>query len=107
MIIDGKMQSAEVDEFIYHESLVHPPLLCMNEHACDRCGVDGCISIISPKTVFIMGGGEGSAAREVLRHNTVQRVVMCNIDQMRIHALLLHPWKSPYLRPARERQGQS
>lgn len=29
-----------------------------------------------------MGGGEGSAAREVLRHNTVQRVVMCDIDEV-------------------------
>ncbi|TVU33217.1 hypothetical protein EJB05_25007 [Eragrostis curvula] len=65
LIIDGKMQSAEVDEFIYHESLVHPPLLF---HP-------------NPKTVFIMGGGEGSTAREVLRHNTVQRVVMCDIDE--------------------------
>ncbi|OEL20876.1 Thermospermine synthase ACAULIS5 [Dichanthelium oligosanthes] len=65
LIIDGKMQSAEVDEFIYHESLIHPPLLF---HP-------------NPTTVFIMGGGEGSAAREVLRHNTVQRVVMCDIDQ--------------------------
>lgn len=27
-MIDGKMQSAEVDEFIYHECLIHPPLLC-------------------------------------------------------------------------------
>uniref|UniRef100_A0A0A9HTE3 thermospermine synthase n=1 Tax=Arundo donax TaxID=35708 RepID=A0A0A9HTE3_ARUDO len=65
LIIDGKMQSTEVDEFIYHESLIHPPLLF---HP-------------NPKTVFIMGGGEGSAAREVLRHNTVQRVVMCDIDE--------------------------
>jgi spermidine synthase len=29
-----------------------------------------------------MGGGEGSAAREVLRHNTVERVVMCDIDKV-------------------------
>ncbi|WVZ77169.1 hypothetical protein U9M48_025065 [Paspalum notatum var. saurae] len=65
LIIDGKMQSAEVDEFIYHESLIHPPLLF---HP-------------NPKTVFIMGGGEGSAAREALRHRTVERVVMCDIDQ--------------------------
>ncbi|KAG2643720.1 hypothetical protein PVAP13_2KG348025 [Panicum virgatum] len=65
LIIDGKMQSTEMDEFIYHESLIHPPLLF---HP-------------NPKTVFIMGGGEGSAAREVLRHKTVQRVVMCDIDQ--------------------------
>jgi thermospermine synthase len=37
----------------------------------------------SPKTVFIMGGGEGSAARETLKHKTVQRVVMCDIDEVR------------------------
>ncbi|CAL5022956.1 unnamed protein product [Urochloa decumbens] len=40
-----------------------------------------CYALNSPKTVFIMGGGEGSAAREVLRHSTVQRVVMCDIDE--------------------------
>ncbi|KAG6511821.1 thermospermine synthase ACAULIS5-like [Zingiber officinale] len=65
LVIDGKMQSAEIDEFIYHECLIHPPLLC---HP-------------NPKTVFIMGGGEGSAAREVLRHKTVESVVMCDIDE--------------------------
>lgn len=27
LVIDGKLQSAEIDEFIYHESLVHPALL--------------------------------------------------------------------------------
>uniref|UniRef100_A0ACD5YQI1 Uncharacterized protein n=1 Tax=Avena sativa TaxID=4498 RepID=A0ACD5YQI1_AVESA len=59
------MQSTEVDEFIYHESLIHPPLLFHPD----------------PKRVFIMGGGEGSAAREVLRHKTVERVVMCDIDE--------------------------
>ncbi|KAJ6719194.1 SPERMINE SYNTHASE [Salix purpurea] len=65
LVIDGKLQSAEVDEFIYHESLVHPAFL---HHS-------------SPKTVFIMGGGEGSTAREILRHKTVEKVVMCDIDE--------------------------
>ncbi|CAA2942098.1 thermospermine synthase ACAULIS5 [Olea europaea subsp. europaea] len=65
LVIDGKMQSAEVDEFIYHESLIHPALLCHS----------------NPKTVFIMGGGEGSAAREALRHKSIDKVVMCDIDQ--------------------------
>ncbi|PKI34036.1 hypothetical protein CRG98_045569 [Punica granatum] len=59
------MQSAEVDEFIYHECLIHPPLLC---HP-------------NPKTLFIMGGGEGSTAREVIKHKTIDKVVMCDIDQ--------------------------
>jgi spermidine synthase len=36
----------------------------------------------SPKTVFIMGGGEGSTAREALRHRSVEEVVMCDIDKV-------------------------
>lgn len=65
LVIDGKLQSAETDEFIYHECLVHPPLL---HHP-------------NPKTIFIMGGGEGSTARELLRHKAVDKVVMCDIDE--------------------------
>lgn len=38
-----------------------------------------------------MGGGEGSAAREVLKHKTVESVVMCDIDEVSIrYALLLN-----------------
>ncbi|KAJ3677092.1 hypothetical protein LUZ60_002816 [Juncus effusus] len=65
LVIDGKMQSTEMDEFIYHECLIHPALLFHPD----------------PKKVFIMGGGEGSAAREVLKHNTIKSVIMCDIDQ--------------------------
>ncbi|KAI4373956.1 hypothetical protein MLD38_012013 [Melastoma candidum] len=65
LVIDGKLQSAETDEFIYHESLVHPPLI---HHP-------------NPSSVFIMGGGEGSTAREILRHRTVKKVTMCDIDE--------------------------
>ncbi|XP_021897126.1 thermospermine synthase ACAULIS5-like [Carica papaya] len=65
LVIDGKLQSAEVDEFIYHECLVHPALI---HHP-------------NPKKVFVMGGGEGSTAREILRHKTVEKVVMCDIDE--------------------------
>lgn len=36
----------------------------------------------SPKTMFIMGGGEGSAAREALRHKSMEKVVMCDIDEV-------------------------
>ncbi|VAH98101.1 unnamed protein product [Triticum turgidum subsp. durum] len=74
LIIHGKMQSADADEFIYHESLIHPPLLF---HP-------------NPETVFIMGGGEGSAAREALKQKTVQRVVMCDIDEEVVHFCRTH-----------------
>ncbi|PON54847.1 Polyamine biosynthesis domain containing protein [Parasponia andersonii] len=40
----------------------------------------------SPKTVFIMGGGEGSTAREALKHQDVEKVIMCDIDRVRIYS---------------------
>lgn len=64
LVLDGKIQSSERDEFIYHEALVHPAML---SHAC-------------PETAFIAGGGEGATLREVLAHKTVGRVVMVDID---------------------------
>jgi hypothetical protein len=40
------------------------------------------ILLSRPKNVFIMGGGEGSTARELLRHKTIDKVVMCDIDEV-------------------------
>jgi len=65
LILDGKIQSSEWDEFIYHEALVHPPMIA-HPH---------------PEKVFIAGGGEGATLREVLAHSSVKRVVMVDIDE--------------------------
>jgi spermidine synthase len=65
LVLDGKIQSSEVDEFIYHEALVHPSM----------------VGHLHPQTVFIAGGGEGATLREVLAHRTVNRVVMIDIDK--------------------------
>ena len=65
LVLDGKIQSSERDEFIYHEALVHPAML---SHA-------------RPETVFIAGGGEGATLREVLFHSMVKRAVMVDIDE--------------------------
>ena len=64
LVLDGKIQSSEVDEFVYHELLVHPPMLA---HP-------------NPEKVFIAGGGEGATLREILRHSTVKKAVMVDID---------------------------
>ena len=63
--LDGDIQSCESDEGVYHEALVHPAMLSHSK----------------PKTVLIMGGGEGATAREVLRHSCVERVIMVDIDR--------------------------
>jgi len=65
LVLDGKIQSSEADEFIYHEALVQPSMIT---HPC-------------PETVFIAGGGEGATLREILSHNTVKRAVMVDIDE--------------------------
>jgi len=65
LILDGKIQSSEADEFIYHEALVHPAMLT-HPH---------------PESVFIAGGGEGATLREVLAHKTVKTAVMVDIDE--------------------------
>lgn len=64
LVLDGLIQSTERDEYIYHESLVHP---AMTVHP-------------RPERVLILGGGEGATLREVLKHNTVRRAVMVDID---------------------------
>ncbi len=64
LVLDGKIQSSEADEFVYHEALVHPAMIT---HPC-------------PEMVFIAGGGEGATLREVLSHNTVKQAVMVDID---------------------------
>ena len=71
LVTDGKTQSAEFDEFAYHESLVHPSLLQSALLAGDGD---------KPKSVFIGGGGELATAREALRHRSVNRVVMVDLD---------------------------
>lgn len=64
LVLDGKLQSAEMDEALYHELLVHPAML----------------SHPAPRQVLIIGGGEGATLREVLRHPTVERATMVDID---------------------------
>lgn len=65
LVLDDKTQSTALDEFVYHEALVHPAM----------------ITHPNPKSVFIAGGGEGSTAREVLSHASIESVIMIDLDQ--------------------------
>ncbi|MDP3181554.1 MAG: hypothetical protein Q8M54_01900 [Desulfobaccales bacterium] len=65
LLLDGRLQSAQKDEFIYHEALVHPALLAHPD----------------PRRVLVLGGGEGATLREVLRHPSVARAVMVDLDE--------------------------
>ena len=65
LVLDGRIQSSQADEFIYHEALVHPGML-----ATDR----------PPQSALVIGGGEGATLREVLKYRSLTRAVMVDID---------------------------
>lgn len=70
LTLDDLMMTTEGDEFHYHEMIAHIPMM---HHKC-------------PKSVLVIGGGDGGTVREVLKHKTVERVVLCEIDGMVIKA---------------------
>ncbi len=65
LFIDGHLQFSAQDEHRYHEALVHPVM-----------SVGGA----APARVLILGGGDGLAAREVLKHDAVQTIDLVDLD---------------------------
>ncbi len=74
LVLDGKLQSAEADEFIYHEALVHLPMLTHG----------------NPSKVLIAGGGEGATIREVLRYPDIEKVYMVDLDDEVVKVCMEH-----------------
>ena len=70
LTLDDLMMTTEGDEYFYHEMIAHIPMMNHKE----------------PKTVLVIGGGDGGTVREVLKHDTVEKVVLCEIDGMVIDA---------------------
>ncbi len=64
LVLDNYIQSTLSDEYLYHESLVHPAMIL---HPL-------------PRRVLILGGGEGATLREVLKYKSVVEAVMVDID---------------------------
>lgn len=65
LVLDGFFQVSELDEHLYHEPLVQPAMF----------------SHPNPKNVLIIGGGDGGVLEEVLKHNTVEKAVMVELDK--------------------------
>lgn len=70
LTLDDLMMTTEGDEQFYHEMIAHIPMMNHKE----------------PKSVLVIGGGDGGTVREVLKHSTVEKVVLCEIDGMVIDA---------------------
>jgi spermidine synthase len=65
LVLDGRIQSSQADEFVYHEALVHPGLLAVES---------------PPKSALVIGGGEGATLREILKYPSIRRALMVDID---------------------------
>ena len=63
--LDGCFMTSEREEFVYHETLIHPALAALS----------------APKRVLIIGGGDGGAAEEALKHPSLDQVVMVELDE--------------------------
>jgi spermidine synthase len=64
MRIDDAMMTSERDEFIYHECLIHPAAMSHQD----------------PRRALIIGGGDGGALEELLKHPSIEHVTLCELD---------------------------
>ena len=65
LVLDGAIQTTEADEFIYHEMITHVPLTVHPR----------------PQEILVIGGGDGGAVREVLKHPDVKHVRIAEVDE--------------------------
>ncbi|KAJ8100087.1 Spermidine/spermine synthase [Lipomyces tetrasporus] len=65
LVLDGVIQATERDEFAYQEMITH---LAMFNHP-------------SPKRVLVIGGGDGGVLREIVKHESVEEAILCDIDE--------------------------
>lgn len=64
LVLDGMVMTTDADEFVYHEMVAHIPLFT---HP-------------NPKKVLVVGGGDGGVIREVLKHPSVVKAILVEID---------------------------
>jgi len=70
LVLDGMVMTTDVDEFAYHEMIVH---VALNTHP-------------NPRHVLVVGGGDGGAIREILKHPSVEKATLVEIDGAVIEA---------------------
>lgn len=75
LYLNGNLQFHSRDEYRYHEGLVHPALAAHG----------------APKRVLVLGGGDGLAVREVLRHASVEHITLVELDPHITRLFAQHP----------------
>ncbi len=75
LFLNSNLQFSSRDEYRYHEALVHP----------------GLSALPSPKRVLVLGGGDGLAVRELLRHPGLERITLVDLDGEMTKLFTTHP----------------
>lgn len=70
LFIDGIPQSAVKDEWIYHECLIHPAMVCSQQNSSFR--------------VLVLGAGEGASLRELLKYEFIQDIDAIDVDRQAV-----------------------
>src|SRR5687768_6983976 len=74
LFLDYNIQSSLMDEYVFHECMTQP---AMTLHP-------------NPRSVCVCGGGEGATLREALKHNTVEKAVMVDLDEELVDMVKVH-----------------
>ena len=64
LYLNEHLQFSSVDEYRYHEALVHPAMALSHNRA----------------RVLVIGGGDGLAVREILRYTEVEKIELVDLD---------------------------
>jgi spermidine synthase len=75
LFLNAHLQFSSRDEYRYHEALVHPGLSAQP----------------NAKRVLVLGGGDGLAVREILRHPGVEHVTLVDLDPVMTRLFTTHP----------------
>jgi spermidine synthase len=75
LFLNGNLQFSSLDEYRYHEALIHP----------------GLGNVPHPKQVLVLGGGDGLALREILKYPSVESVTLVDLDPEVVRLFSTHP----------------
>ena len=64
LFLNGNLQFSSLDEYRYHEALIHP----------------GLSRVHNPQNILVLGGGDGMAVREILKYPSVRKITLVDLD---------------------------
>ena len=88
LFLDGDLQFSTLDEYRYHEALVHPALsanIALRTQKAQN-------STLAPRHILLLGAGDGLALREVLKWQDVEKVVLIDLDKAVVNLAKHHPF---------------